>query len=221
MTKALVSQYRSRTTMSWPCQLHPDLSTIPIWLTGIKLILRFRDDGSLCVPLGPWICDPKRYLNHDSYLHHSFQSVIVRGNSDFWKVYHLSDTTLNHYHYTLVDMISVFNFPLHHYSPCDYSVETSYITVWRRSIFNTSFPSSSGLVDPVCDSLSSCFQNSTSWYSPFLRHLPSRIIVPSIILLFLLMGVFAMTDQVLALWLLIITRLFLPIIFGFDPLIMP
>jgi hypothetical protein len=59
MVKELAPQYKPRTTMSWPCQLHPDLSTFHIWLTGIKLILRIRDDGSLCDPLGPSMCDPK------------------------------------------------------------------------------------------------------------------------------------------------------------------
>jgi hypothetical protein len=135
------------------------------------LILRIRDDGSLCVPLGPWLCDPKKYLNHDSYIHQSFDQVIVRGNDDFWKVFRLFNTTMTHFHYQLVDMVSVFNFSLDNFSPSDYSAEEGYISVWRRSLFNTSFPTPLVNSNPLgYESIHSSFQDSLLWYSPFLRH---------------------------------------------------
>jgi hypothetical protein len=166
--KTLVPQYRSCTTMRWHIQLHTDLSTFYIWWTGIKLILQIRDDGTLIIPLGPWLCDPKLHLHHDSYIHHTNDTIIAQGNDDMRKVFQSFNTTFTQFQFCLLDLVSVFNYSLHNYSPCEYSVHDQYISVWCRSIFTSSLPAPLPFVLPRDNTISLAFQHEKLWYQPFI-----------------------------------------------------
>jgi hypothetical protein len=149
--------------MRWPNQLHPDLSTFHIWWTGIKLILRICENGTLIIPLGPWLCDPKKYINHDSYFNPITNTVIIRGNDDMWKIYHHVTTTFTTLQFRLNDMVSVFNYSLNDFSPCDYVVHDQFISVWRWSIFNSSIPDSPIMGLPIYDDVTVAFNTESLW----------------------------------------------------------
>jgi hypothetical protein len=136
LNKNKMKKFVTRSTMKWPIQHMPELTTFNLWTNHIKQLFTTNSQGKLKTPLTNWIHDPHNKIIIECMRHHlPNHHIAYRINHNTWSIHKFHHELYSTSFYEIRPHEITSNIQLVDYQPIDYHRQKTYFMIKNNNNF--------------------------------------------------------------------------------------